>query len=175
MSKILWIDLEMTGLDPATDRILEVAAIITDWNFNQLGTFEAVVKQPEEALNAMPAEVKKMHQKSGLTNRIVDGVDESVAEMQLLEFIDSHFSPSDDKILLAGNSIHQDRRFIRKYWTKVDARLHYRMLDVSSWKVIFANKFKIKWSKKSSHRALDDISESIAEMSEYIGHIRIDD
>jgi len=171
MSKILWVDLEMTGLNPATDRILEVAAIITDWDFEVIDTFEVIIKQSPEVLAQMPPEVEKMHKKSGLTDKIAGGLSEKVAEKELLKFIDKHFTDS-TQVLLAGNSIHQDRRFIRKYWPSVDSRLHYRMLDVSAWKVVFANKFKIKSSKKSSHRAIDDITESINELQTYLTHIK---
>lgn len=172
MSKILWIDLEMTGLNPSTDRILEIAAVVTDWDFNTLGTLEFVVSQPPALLETMPPEVKKMHTKSGLIDKISDGISESEAETKLLDFMNEHFSNS-DSVLLAGNSIHQDRRFIRKYWPSVDRRLHYRMLDVSAWKVVFATKFKVKPTKKTSHRALDDITESINELERYIHYINI--
>lgn len=171
MSKpaILWIDLEMTGLDPETERIVELAAIITDWKFNEIDTLEVVVKQDQSLLDKMVPEVVKMHTASDLINKIAEGVSEQQAEKQLMEFINKHF---DEKpVLLAGNSIHQDRRFIRRYWPKVEKRLHYRMLDVSAWKVVFAQKYGLRTRKRNTHRALDDIRGSIEEMYEYLEHV----
>lgn len=167
---ILWVDLEMTGLDAEVERIIEVAAIVTDWKFNELDTIELVVKQPPELIEKMVPEVVKMHTSSGLIGKISDGESEEAAEAKLLEFIDKHF---DEKpVLLAGNSIHQDRRFIRRYWPKADARLHYRMLDVSAFKVVFAQKYGIRLPKRNSHRALDDIRGSIEELYGYLEHVK---
>ncbi|MBP7017879.1 oligoribonuclease [Candidatus Saccharibacteria bacterium] len=172
MSKpaILWVDLEMTGLDAEAERIIEIAAIVTDWKFNELDTFELVVKQPAELIEKMVPEVVKMHTSSGLITKIASGESDEVAEARFLEFIDMYF---DEKpVLLAGNSIHQDRRFIRRYWPKADSRLHYRMLDVSAWKVVFAQKYGIRFPKRNAHRALDDIRGSIEEMHGYLEHIK---
>ncbi len=174
MSKpsLLWIDLEMTGLEPDRDKIVELAAIITDWAFNEIDTLDIVVKQDQSLLNEMLPEVKKMHTSSGLLPRITDGVSEVEAETHLLEFIDKHFDQQ--PVLLAGNSIHQDRRFIRRAWPLVEKRLHYRMLDVSAWKVVFMQKYNVKLAKRNAHRALDDIRGSIEEMQSYLKHIQID-
>lgn len=174
MSKadILWIDLEMTGLEPDTDRIVELAAIATNWDFEIIDSFEVIIAQPKQALDKMPEAVVKMHTKSGLLEKIPHGVEESEAEKMLMDFIKQHFSGKEGKVLLAGNSIHQDRRFIRKYWPKVDESLHYRMLDVSAWKVVFMNKYNLKPAKKSSHRAIDDIKESISELKTYLSYVK---
>jgi len=162
----------MTGLDPSTDRIVELAAIVTDWDFSIIDSFEVVIAQSSEALSKMPSAVTKMHTKSGLLAKIPSGIAEQDAQKTLLDFISKHFPDNDGKVLLAGNSIHQDRRFIRKYWPEIDRKLHYRMLDVSAWKVVFMNKYNLKPTKKSSHRAIDDIKESIKELKTYISHIK---
>ena len=94
-----------------------------------------------------------------------------VVENELLEFINEHIG-SESKVLLAGNSIHQDRRFIANEWTRLDARLHYRMLDVSAWKVVFEAKFRKKFAKPEQHRALDDIRGSIEELKYYLKKVR---
>lgn len=170
--KLLWVDLEMTGLDPAHDRILEVAAIATDWNFDEHAILETVVHQPPKVLDTMNEWCVAQHGASGLTERVkASEVSEAAAEKLLLTFLDTHFK-GEDKIILAGNSIHQDRRFIRKYWPQLDARLHYRMLDVSSWKVVFEGKYKKRFAKPEDHRALEDIRGSIMELQYYLGKIK---
>ncbi len=170
---LLWIDLEMTGLEPDHDRIVELAAIITDWEFNEVASLEIVVKQDQDLLDSMPSEVQKMHNASGLINKIPHGVSEVKAEKELLAFLAKYFDKS--PILLAGNSIHQDRRFIRRYWPTVEKRLHYRMLDVSSWKVVFMQKYGVKVAKRNAHRALDDIRGSIEEMQAYLKYVHPDE
>ncbi len=172
-TKILWVDLEMTGLNPDTDKILEVAAIVTDWEFHELGTFEAVIHQPDEVLETMNEWCVAQHGASGLTqkSREADEGDASV-EARLVEFVRSTIG-DDGPVLLAGNSIHMDRRFIEKQWHDVDALLHYRMLDVSAWKVVMEGKFGKKFAKPEAHRALEDIRGSIAELTYYLGKFRV--
>jgi len=174
-NKLLWIDLEMTGLEPSRDRILEVAAIVTDWQLHELAQFEAVVSQPDSVLSAMPAEVRTMHTTSGLLKRLQSdqAIGEDEAERQLLAFMDKHFTGA--SVVLAGNSIHQDRRFIRQYWPKIEKRLHYRMLDVSAWKLVFMNAYNLTLAKRNAHQALDDIRGSIEELREYLKYVRLDD
>lgn len=171
---ILWMDLEMTGLDPIEDRILEVGAIITDWDFNEIAVYEAV-KQVGPALVKKRmvgpfwdefAEVRETLIAQNLT-----GKNGRTVENELLAFIDEHIG-SDQKVLLAGNSIHQDRRFIVNEWTRLDARLHYRMLDVTAWKVVFEGKFRKKFAKAEAHRALDDIRGSIDELRYYLKKVK---
>lgn len=179
VAKLLWIDLEMTGLDPVEDRILEVAAIATDWNFTEIATYEAAKKvgpalvekrmnvAPDfwnkfpEVRDALVAQNNSDHAKNGRT-----------VENELIAFIDEHFH-SDDKIILAGNSIHQDRKFIENEWKRLNARLHYRMLDVSAWKVVFDGKYNKRFAKPEEHRAIDDIRGSIMELKYYLGKVRI--
>lgn len=168
----LWIDLEMTGLDEARDVILEIAAIVTDLDFNGLDQLHHVVFQPQEALDRMDDWCKKTHGDSGLAAKVKDGVALSLVESELLALIGRHFA-ADDKTVLCGNSIGNDRRFIDKYMPNVAKRLHYRMVDVSSFKEIFRDKYGIKVEKKETHRALDDIHESINELKTYLAYVKI--
>src|SRR5690606_9852501 len=98
------------------------------------------------------------------------GVNGRTVENQLLAFIDEHFG-ADERIILAGNSIHQDRKFIENEWPRLNERLHYRMLDVSAWKVVFDGKYKKKFAKPEAHRALEDIQGSIQELKYYLKKI----
>lgn len=172
--RILWIDLEMTGLDPDEDRILEVAAVVTDWDFKELATYEAAQRvEPELIERRMVGEF--WDEFSSVRDTLVKQNEDAKAgasvEDELLKFIDEHIG-NDGKVLLAGNSIHQDRRFITNEWKLLDARLHYRMLDVSAWKVVFEGKFKKRFSKPEAHRALDDIRGSIEELQYYLKKVK---
>ncbi len=175
MNKLLWIDLEMTGLDVNKEVIIEAACIVTDLNFKEIETFETVVKQPQSYLDAMDAWNKEHHGKSGLTAKVPTGMLPDAVEFHLISIIDRHFPESktdrQKRPILAGNSISQDRLFIDKYFTKLSDRLHYRMVDVSSWKVLFNNKFDKYYKKQNAHRALDDIRESIGELRYYLDHV----
>ncbi len=175
-AKILWMDLEMTGLDPIKDRILEVAVIATDWDFKEIATYEAAVqvgprlverrmKVGKDFWDANP-EVRDQLIEQNKTARSGRTV-----ENELLAFIDKHFD-GEKPVLLAGNSIHQDRRFIVNEWTRLDHRLHYRMLDVTAWKVVFEGKFKKKFAKPEEHRALGDIRGSIQELQYYLTKLK---
>lgn len=171
-AKLFWVDLEMTGLNPAKDRILEVAAIVTDWKFTELASFETVIHQPPKVIEHMDEWCKKQHGASGLTARVQESeVSETDAEDMLLDIV-AHVFNEDEKVILAGNSIHQDRRFIRKYWPRLEERLHYRMLDVSAWKVVFEGKYRKKFAKPEDHRALGDIRGSIRELQYYLSKVR---
>ena len=178
-AKVLWIDLEMTGLDPEHDRILEVAAIATDWDFNEVATFESAVKVDEELVK------KRMvgkfweeftESRDGLIKQNLVAIDNAEAvEAKLIDFVKQNFAQElekDEKILLGGNSIHQDRRFIRNEWPKLDKMLHYRMLDVSAWKVVMNGKFKRVFAKPEDHRALEDIRGSIMELEFYLKKVK---
>lgn len=171
MKKLLWIDMEMTGLDVEHEVIIEVAAIVTDLDFKELDSFEAIVKQPQHYLDNMDEWNTEHHTKSGLVAKIPFGTDPEVVEAKLVDFVKKNFPDPRERPTLAGNSIHQDRLFIDKYMPLFAERLHYRMLDVSSWKIIFREKFGFAYSKHNNHRALDDIRESIQELREYMSYV----
>lgn len=166
-TKLLWVDLEMTGLEVDKDLIIEVACEVTDFNFKTLASYEAVIKQPEESLETMNDWSKVQHKASGLTERIkTEGRDEKEVVHELVGFIKAQFG--DEAAVLAGNSIHNDRKFIAKWWPEVEELLHYRMVDVSSLKIIMDAKYGVKFGKKEVHRAFDDIQASIAELQYYL-------
>ena len=173
---LLWIDLEMTGLDPTEDRILEVAAIATDWDFNEVATYEAVKKVgPELVKRRMVGEFweKFPGVRDALQAQNLNGKKNGrTVENELIDFIDTHFAPG-TPVLLAGNSIHQDRKFVDNEWPRLSTRLHYRMLDVSAWKVVFDGKYKKKFAKPEAHRAMEDIRGSIQELRYYLGKVRV--
>lgn len=168
--KLLWIDLEMTGLDPLEDRILEVGAIVTDWEFNEIAVLEAVKKVEAHIMNErMVGEFWESFPqvRSALIAQNEAGQATNAVEDALLELIAEHFDPN-ERVLLAGNSIHQDRKFIANEWRRFDERLHYRMLDVSAWKAVFEGKYRKKFAKPQEHRALADIRGSIEELKYYL-------
>lgn len=162
----------MTGLSVDTEVIIETAAIVTDAQFKELSTFEAVVKQPQIYLDRMDDWNKKHHSESGLVAKIPNGRDPLDVQTDLSQLVTEFFPNKKAKPILAGNSIGQDRLFINKYFPDFAQQLHYRMLDVTSWKIIF-NSRNIEFKKKNKHRALDDIRESIEELKFYISHFKI--
>lgn len=171
---LLWVDLEMTGLDPEEDRILEVAAIATDWDFHEFATYTAVTRvEPELMKERMVGDFWEefSHVRADLMEQNEHGDTGEAVEDALLAFIDEHFD-DDVRPLLGGNSIHQDRRFIRNEWPRLDERLHYRMLDVSAWKVVMEAKFGQRRTKPPVHRALDDIRASISELQFYLERVQ---
>jgi oligoribonuclease len=171
---ILWMDLEMTGLDPVLDRILEVGAVITDWDYNEIARYEAVKKVgPRLMKQRMVGDFWDSYPavRDALMAQNMTGKNGRTVENELLGFINEHIG-SEEKVLLAGNSIHQDRRFITNEWPRLDERLHYRMLDVSAWKVVFEGKYKKKFAKPEAHRAIEDIQGSIEELKYYLKKIK---
>lgn len=170
-TKLLWVDLEMTGLDSQNDVILEVAAEVTDFDFKTLASYEALIKHPEEKLTAMNEWAAKQHGLSGLTERVrTQGRDEKEVVHELVGFIKAQFD--DEPAVLAGNSIHNDRNFIKRWWPEVEALLHYRMLDVSALKILMQGKYGVEFEKKDVHRAFDDIQASIAELQSYLNDLK---
>ncbi|RWZ78999.1 MAG: oligoribonuclease [Candidatus Chaera renei] len=173
--EILWLDMEMTGLEPDVDRPLEVAAVATDWNFKTVAEFCAGIAQPAEVisplLDANPFYKKFPKNKRSLLELCALARPLAEVERQLLDFAAAHFDTG-QPLLLAGNSVHQDRRFIRQYFPRLERLLHYRMLDVSAWKVVFESKYGLKFAKKETHRAVDDIQESIAELKFYLKQVK---
>ncbi len=169
--RLFWVDLEMTGLEPDKDVILEIAAEITDFNFKTIESYEARVRGGNR--NTV---VKRMQANNWWAdypqNRdaFLDGLDNAsplgVVEDELIELLKRHFG--NEPAILAGNSIHSDRGFIKQWWPSLDLKLHYRMLDVSSFKLLMQGKYGEVFEKDSPHRAYDDIQASIAELEHYI-------
>ena len=175
---LLWMDLEMTGLIPGKDKILEVAAIATDWDLNEIASLTAVVKVDEKIIKErMVGDFWKKNPESykALTEQNQNGLPVAAVETALLEFLDENFEKESihgdpkykGKIILAGNSIHQDRKFIDLEFPRLSERLHYRMLDVSAWKVYFEGAKNQHFNKAEAHRALDDIKGSMEELKWY--------
>jgi oligoribonuclease len=170
MEKILWLDMEMTGLDVEKEVVIEVAAIVTDIDFKEFETYHSIVKQPNEYLERMDNWNKEHHGASGLTALVPQGREPAVVEKDLMQLIDRHgMQPA----VLAGNSIGQDRLFINKYFPLLAAKLHYRMIDVTAWKIMMEARYKVKAQKKNSHRAVDDIRESIQELAFYMSFVKM--
>jgi oligoribonuclease len=173
---LVWMDLEMTGLDPEKERIIEAAIIVTGGDLAILAEGpDLVIHQPEDVLAAMDEWNTTHHGASGLTERVrASTLSEADAEREILAFLDAHV-PSTSRPVLAGNSIHQDRRFIRRYFPMLDRRLHYRMVDVSTVKELakrwYPGIMEARPAKNESHRALDDVRESIDELRFYRGAI----
>ena len=168
-TRLLWIDLEMTGLDVKKDRIIEVATIVTDFDFKEIATYESIIYQDKAIINDMNEWAKEHHLASGLTNKIHDAPTENQVKRELIKFVKKHFK---EPVILAGNSVHNDMKFIAEWWPELKPLLHYRMLDVSAFKIIMQNKYKIIYTKKESHSALDDIRESIAELKFYLSYFK---
>lgn len=171
-SVLLWLDLEMTGLDVERDVIVEVAALATDTDLRALdGGIDLVVHQPDAVLEAMGEVVHTMHDKSGLLEAIRSSdVTLEQAGEELLAYVRRH-SPEPRTVPLCGNSIGVDRRFLARYLPAVEEHLHYRSIDVSSLKELcrrwYPDAYRHRPPKETTHRALDDVRESIAELAYY--------
>lgn len=166
-TKLLWVDLEMTGLEPEDKRIIEVAAIVTDFDFNEIETYEAVIHQPESVLERADPWVKEHLSANGLFEQVrASHLSEDEVQTELIKLVKRHYK--DELAILAGSSIHQDKRFIRRYWPELDKLLHYRMLDVTTLKIYAMGKQGTFLRKPDSHRALDDIRASISEFKAYL-------
>jgi len=173
MSKpLFWVDLEMTGLDEKVDTILEVAIVITDAEFKTLEEYHRIVYQPQEVLDKMNDWCKRTHGESGLTAAVPNGTPLATVEKEILELLNRHYKPN-DRTVLVGNSVGNDRRFIDAYLPEVAKRLHYRLIDVSSFKEIFREKYGLQFAKGNKHRAIDDIHESIRELSFYLSYVNV--
>ena len=172
----MWMDLEMTGLEPGRNVIVEIATIVTDDDLNIVAEGpDLVVHQPEEALALMDQIVIDMHTKSGLLDQIrASAITLEEAGGQTLAFIKEH-APEARKVPLCGNSIGMDRRFLAAYLPEIENHLHYRSVDVSSVKELvrrwYPGLLNTRVQKAGSHRALDDIRESVNELKFYREHI----
>ncbi len=171
-TKLLWVDLEMTGLDDVKDSILEVAAIVTDMEFKALETLHHVVYQPDEVLKNMNDWCKDHHGRSGLSAEVPLGTPLAQVEQNLIALAGRHFGAK-QRIVLAGNSIGNDRRFIDRYLPHFAQLLHYRMIDVSSFKEIYREKYGLGFNKSNAHRAVGDIQESIRELQYYLSFVQV--
>lgn len=169
-NNLIWIDLEMTGLDPRHDRIIEIATVVTDANLHVVAEGPVfAVHQSNELLNGMDEWNTRQHNMSGLVKRVQEStITEAMAEAQTLEFLQRHTVPG--KSPMCGNSIWQDRRFLSAYMPELEKYFHYRMVDVSTlkelalrWAPVIYNGFK----KESAHLALSDIHDSINELKYY--------
>jgi len=166
---LVWIDLEMTGLDPESCAIIEVAAIVTGPELEPRDELERVVWQPEEVMARMEPVVRDMHARSGLTERVrASAWSLRETERDLFDLVAKHCDPGEG--ILAGNSIHHDRRFLARYMPLVERYLSYRQVDVSSLKLLTRAWYPsspVFQKAESTHRALADIRASIAELRHY--------
>lgn len=170
---LIWIDLEMTGLNPDTDLIIEIATVVTDKNLKILAQGPVIaVHQPNEALAAMDDWNQKHHGQSGLIGRVkASNTSAEEAEQETLAFLKQWVPERTSP--MCGNTIGQDRRFLYRYMSVLEAYFHYRSIDVSTLKELaarWAPEVKDGFKKNSSHQALDDILESIAELRYYREH-----
>lgn len=172
-TKLLWVDLEMTGLDPDNDLILEIAAIITDFDFKELVRYEARVTYDLDTVVARmdlnPWWESVPENRDEFLQHLQEGKALEVIERELVSLLTEQFG--DERVILAGNSIHQDRKFIAHWWPILNKKLHYRMFDVSALKVYMQGRYGVEFQKKKVHRALDDIEESMAEWQYYMDEL----
>lgn len=175
VKNLLWMDLEMTGLEPTRDRIIDVAVIATTFDFSESDRYETGVLQEETEIRALldandfaksrPIETEAEVQRS------LRGRNEKEVEQDIMNLIARNFG--NEPVYLAGNSIHADRGFVRQWWPSLNARLHYRMLDVSSFKLLWLGRGGETFVKQEKHTALADIEESIAELKFYLKNMQI--
>jgi oligoribonuclease len=169
--KLVWIDCEMTGLDTVADALIEIAALVTDFELNVLGDgVDIVIRPPAEALEQMSEVVRTMHTASGLLDELASGVDLATAEGHVLDYVRS-FVPEARKAPLAGNTVGTDRLFLSRDMPMLENHLHYRIVDVSSIKELsrrwYPKAYFASPAKTGNHRALADIQESIEELRYY--------
>nr|WP_281380969.1 oligoribonuclease [Nocardioides panaciterrulae] len=169
--RLVWIDCEMTGLDLEADALIEVAALVTDFDLNVLGEgVDLIVKPPTEAIAQMNDFVRSMHEKSGLLEELDHGITMAEAEDRVLAYIREH-CPEGSRPPLAGNTVATDRAFLARDMPELEAFLHYRIVDVSSIKELSRRWFPRAYfqapAKRGNHRALADIRESIEELRYY--------
>ena len=169
--RLVWIDCEMTGLDVVDDALIEVAALVTDFDLNVLGEgVDVIIKPSPESLEQMIPLVREMHEKSGLLDELDAGVSMEEAQAQVLAYLREH-CPDGSRPPLAGNTVATDRAFLARDMVELEAFLHYRIVDVSSIKELSRRWFPKAYfqapTKRGNHRALADIQESIEELRYY--------
>lgn len=173
-TKLLWVDLEMTGLDPQNDVLLEVGVEITDFDFKTLETYEArIAADHDTVVERMQANIwwrDFPSNRDDFVNNLSKGKPLDQVEQELIALVEKHFG--DEPAVLAGNSIYNDRLFVKRWMPALDLRLHYRMVDVSSLKVIMQGKYGYVFEKDNNHRAFDDIQASIAELQDYLDWLK---
>ena len=166
---LIWIDLEMTGLDPDKEKIIEIATLITDSNLNVISEGpNLIISQPKEVLDEMDDWNQNQHGSTGLIDEVMKSdITEQVAEIETLEFVSKYVGEKASP--MCGNTVSHDRRFLLKYMPRLEAYFNYRHIDVSSFKEV-----AVRWmneaqtyEKKGSHRALGDIKESVEELRFY--------
>ncbi len=168
---LFWVDLEMTGLDPDHDVILEESSFLTDFDFNILAKSNYRVFHNQQSLiplfkqNIWWLDYPKNQQQ--FLDNVSKGYKIKIVEDRILDQLNKYTGDTND-IFLAGNSIYSDRKFIARYMPRLDNRLHYRMLDVSSFKILMNFKYNLEFNKDNNHRALLDIKESIDELKYYL-------
>lgn len=166
----MWMDLEMTGLDYQKDVILEVAVEITDFGFTTLATYESCINHPKKLVVARMQANNWWQDYPENRDKFIDELDQGkslkTVEAELVALVQEQFG--DEPAILAGNSIYNDRLFIKQWMPALDLKLHYRMLDVSSWKVLMQGKFGKEFVKPEIHRAFEDVQGSIAELQYYL-------
>ena len=176
--RIVWIDCEMTGLSLEHDALVEVAALVTDFELNVLGDgVDVVIRPPDEALAQMGDFVRQMHTTSGLIDELADGVSMREAEDRVLDYVRA-WVPEPRKAPLGGNTVGTDRGFLARDMTELEEHLHYRVIDVSSIKELarrwYPRSYFAAPDKSGGHRALADIKESIAELRYYRAAVFVD-
>jgi oligoribonuclease len=169
--RLVWIDCEMTGLDLASDALIEIACVVTDGELTELDSgIDLIIKPPAEALDHMPDVVRQMHTSSGLLTELAGGITLGEAQEVVLGYVRQHV-PDPARAPLCGNSIGTDRSFLARDLPELDGHLHYRMVDVSSVKELakrwYPRAYFASPAKVGGHRALADIRESIAELRYY--------
>ena len=166
---LIWIDLEMTGLDPETERIIEVATLVTDSDLNLIAEGpNLIISQSKELLDSMDEWNQNQHGSSGLIQEVIKSdITEQIAEIETLDFIYKYVGEKASP--MCGNTVSHDRRFLSKYMPRLEAYFNYRHIDVSSFKEVavrWMNEAQV-YEKKGSHRALGDIKESVEELRFY--------
>ena len=173
--RLYWLDLEMTGFDPHQDLITEVAVVITDFNFKVLAQYQSGVYQDRQALerrwklNPWFAEQSFSYQ-TKILQCSQQGSDLALVEEEMVALATKHIS--NEPVILAGNTIYVDRQFVQSCLPKLAAKLHYRLFDVSTFKICLQTKYDVFFEKKEAHRALDDVLESIEELKFYLQYFK---